>query len=349
MSGSSKYISCWQSKLDVPERPIIGLLEGDGSHSGLLTEVTEMTSEAVNRAYKGKRRIAWNVVPLRIEKDANNHDTARISQTTLEELRRYLVCLAAPTKRPCIHYKALFTALIPSSESMRVCRTKQRGVDFSVYSPSSYRYCSDVEFLPQTEDLKGFLSMCKGNFPKRFRMLPQGDKQIASVSTLSIEEVGACCSHLQHRSGFDSAPNSKKHYAIVLGDTDLASEQVFAEWITKALQKQSKLVSIVVMSVGEFVDQVFVGTKGISIAFTSQLGRRSLLAALAAMVRQNHFASRCYFSDQSLRATFQPFPSELPDQAVNALKCKRSILLAACDMLEYIGWQEAADELWDIL
>src|SRR5947199_10136519 len=46
-------------KLDVPDRPIVPYIEGDGTGPDIWRASVRVFDAAVERAYKGKRKIAW--------------------------------------------------------------------------------------------------------------------------------------------------------------------------------------------------------------------------------------------------------------------------------------------------
>jgi len=49
-------------KLNVPDRPIIPFIEGDGTGRDIWRASVRVMDAAVEKAYKGKRKIAWTEV-----------------------------------------------------------------------------------------------------------------------------------------------------------------------------------------------------------------------------------------------------------------------------------------------
>ena len=85
-------------RLDVPDRPILPFIEGDGTGPDIWRASQRVFDAAVQKAYGGKRRIAWMEVYAG-EKAKNLFDTW-LPDETVEAFRKYLVGIKGPLTTP---------------------------------------------------------------------------------------------------------------------------------------------------------------------------------------------------------------------------------------------------------
>ncbi len=85
-------------KLQVPDQPIIPFIEGDGIGPDIWAASVRVFDAAVEKAYGGKRSIAWTEV-LAGEKAFNATDDW-LPDATLDAFRTYLVGIKGPLTTP---------------------------------------------------------------------------------------------------------------------------------------------------------------------------------------------------------------------------------------------------------
>lgn len=85
-------------RLHVPDRPIIPFIEGDGTGPDIWRASVRVLDAAVEKAYQGKRRIAWMEV-LAGEK-AHNLTGDWLPDATLEAIKTYRVAIKGPLTTP---------------------------------------------------------------------------------------------------------------------------------------------------------------------------------------------------------------------------------------------------------
>src|SRR5919199_3697431 len=91
-------IAVKDGRLSVPDRPIIPFIEGDGTGPDIWRASQRVFDAAVEKAYGGKRRIAW-VEVYAGEKSKNLFDTW-LPDETVEAFRKYLVGIKGPLTTP---------------------------------------------------------------------------------------------------------------------------------------------------------------------------------------------------------------------------------------------------------
>lgn len=84
--------------LTVPDYPIIPFIEGDGTGPDIWASSVRVLDAAVEKAYKGKKKIIWKEV-LAGEK-AFNKTGDWLPKETLDTIREYLVAIKGPLTTP---------------------------------------------------------------------------------------------------------------------------------------------------------------------------------------------------------------------------------------------------------
>src|SRR6184192_1996196 len=91
-------ITLRNARLQVPDTPILPFIEGDGTGPDIWRASQRVFDAAVQKAYGGKRRIAWMEVYAG-EKAKNLFDTW-LPDETVEAFRKYLVGIKGPLTTP---------------------------------------------------------------------------------------------------------------------------------------------------------------------------------------------------------------------------------------------------------
>ena len=86
------------SKLNVPDNPVIPFIEGDGTGVDIWKASVRVFDAVVEKTYKGKRKIEWKEV-LAGEK-AFNQTGSWLPDETLEAFKEYLVGIKGPLTTP---------------------------------------------------------------------------------------------------------------------------------------------------------------------------------------------------------------------------------------------------------
>ncbi|MBN1681283.1 MAG: isocitrate dehydrogenase (NADP(+)) [Anaerolineae bacterium] len=92
-------ITCLNDPACVPDHPIITFIEGDGIGHDIMTASKRIWDAAVEKAYGGKRKIAWMEIYAG-EKAASIYDGDYMPQETFDALREFLVGIKGPLTTP---------------------------------------------------------------------------------------------------------------------------------------------------------------------------------------------------------------------------------------------------------
>ena len=97
-AGGQPITMSADGKLNVPDRPIIPFIEGDGTGPDIWRASVRIVDAAVQKQYGGKRQIAWMEV-LAGEK-AFNATGNWLPDETVEAFKQYLVGIKGPLTTP---------------------------------------------------------------------------------------------------------------------------------------------------------------------------------------------------------------------------------------------------------
>ena len=137
--------------LNVPDRPIIPHIEGDGTGPDIWRSASAVLDAAVSKAYGGKRKIAWMEV-LAGEKSFNEVGSW-LPDETVEAFREYLVGIKGPLTTPVGGGIRSLNVALRQTLDLYVCL---RPVKWLPGVPSPVRSPEDVDvviFRENTEDI----------------------------------------------------------------------------------------------------------------------------------------------------------------------------------------------------
>jgi isocitrate dehydrogenase len=96
--ADGKKIGYAAGKYDVPDNPIIPFIEGDGTGRDIWKASLRVFNAAVEKAYKGKRRVAWYEV-FAGEKAKSKFDNW-LPDDTVDAIREFRVAIKGPLTTP---------------------------------------------------------------------------------------------------------------------------------------------------------------------------------------------------------------------------------------------------------
>ncbi|MFN7021317.1 MAG: isocitrate dehydrogenase (NADP(+)) [Phycisphaerales bacterium] len=183
-------ISMKSGKLDVPHDPVVPFIEGDGTGPDIWRASVRVFDAAVQKAYKGERRIHWHEV-LAGEK-AFNKTGNWLPDETLAAFRRYLVGIKGPLTTPVGGGIRSLNVALRQLLDLYVCLRPVRwfrGVPSPVKKPQD---CDMVIFRENTEDIYAGIEWAAGTpeaakvlafiekeFPREFAKIRFGTRERA--------------------------------------------------------------------------------------------------------------------------------------------------------------------------
>src|SRR6267154_4415329 len=178
-SGADPITVRADGRLEVPDRPIIPFIEGDGTGPDIWRASVRVLDAAVEKEFGGRKRIAWTEVYAG-EKAKNLFDTW-LPDETIEAFKTYLVGIKGPLTTPVGGGIRSLNVAIRQILDLYVClrpvrwfkgvpspvKTPEK-VDMVIFRENTEDIYAGIEFEQGSAEAKKFLDLFKQNFPKQY-------------------------------------------------------------------------------------------------------------------------------------------------------------------------------------
>jgi isocitrate dehydrogenase len=189
------------SKLEVPDRPIVPFIEGDGTGPDIWRASQRVLDAAVQKAYGGKRAIAWYEVYAG-EKSFTKFKTW-LPDETVEAYRQYLVGIKGPLTTPIGKGIRSLNVALRQLLDLYVCLRPVRWfkgvpspvrdpskVDMVIFRENTEDIYAGIEWAAGTEDAKKMISFLENEMKVKKIRFPKtsgiGIKPISSEGTARL-------------------------------------------------------------------------------------------------------------------------------------------------------------------
>jgi isocitrate dehydrogenase len=349
--------------LNVPDRPIIPFIEGDGTGVDITPVMREVLDAAVAKAYSGARRIEWMEVYAG-EKATRMYDAETwLPEETVQAARDYVVSIKGPLTTPTSGGIRSLNVALRQMLDLYVCLRPVRyfeGVPSPVKEPEKVDM---VIFRENTEDIYAGVEWEAGSPEVRkvieFLQKEMGVKKIRfpETSAIGIKPVSVEGSERLIRKAIQYAiDNDRKSVTLVhKGNIMKFTEGGFKKWGYELAVREFggepidggpwvKLPNgIVVKDViaDAFLQQILLRPAEYEVIATLNLNGDYISDALAAEVGGIGIAPGANLSDSV--AMFEATHGTAPKYAGQDYVNPGSIILSGEMMLRHLGWLEAAD------
>lgn len=353
--------------LAVPDNPIITFIEGDGTGVDITPVMIKVTDAAVEKAYGGKRKIAWMEVYCG-EKAAELYDGDWFPAETLEAIKEYSVGIKGPLTTPVGGgFRSLNVALRQEMD-LFVCLRPVRwftGVPSPVKEPHKTNM---VIFRENSEDIYAGIEYKAGS-PEATRVIDFLTNEMGVTKIRFTEGCGIGIKPVSEE-GTKRLVRRALQYTI---DQDLPSltlvhkgnimkftEGAFCDWGYELARQEfgakpidggpwcslknpntGKEIIIKDVIADAMLQQILLRPDEYSVIATLNLNGDYLSDALAAQVGGIGIAPGANLSDTV--AVFEATHGTAPKYAGQDKVNPGSLILSAEMMLRHLGWSEAAD------
>ena len=188
-------------KLTVPDRPIIPYIEGDGTGPDIWRASVRVFDAAVNKAYGGKRKIAWMEVYAgeKSFKKFNNW----LPDDTVEAFKTFLVGIKGPLTTPVGGGIRSLNVALRQMLDLYVClRPVQyfdgvpspvkhpEKVNMVIFRENTEDIYAGIEYAAGTPEAQKVLDFLSQNFPKEFKKIRFGTKEAGQGWQKQLEGIG---------------------------------------------------------------------------------------------------------------------------------------------------------------
>lgn len=354
--------------LSVPKNPIIPFIEGDGIGVDISPVMIKVVDAAVEKAYKGERKIAWMEVYAG-EKATQVYDQDTwLPQETLDAVRDYVVSIKGPLTTPVGGGIRSLNVALRQQLDLYVCQRPVRwfegvpspvkkpgDVDMVIFRENSEDIYAGVEWKagsPEAEKVIKFLTEEMG--VKKIRFTENcgiGIKPVSQEGTKRLVRKA-----LQYAVDNDRSSVTLVHKGNIMKFTEgafkdwgyeVARDEFGAElldggpWMQFKNPKTGKNVVVKDVIADAMLQQILLRPVEYDVIATLNLNGDYLSDALAAEVGGIGIAPGANLSDSV--AMFEATHGTAPKYAGQDKVNPGSLILSAEMMLRHMGWTEAAD------
>ena len=364
--SSSKSISMQNGNLIVPNNPIIPFIEGDGIGQDIWNAAVRVFNSAVENAYDGNKKIDWLEV-LAGEK-AFKEKGEWLPQDTLDTIVKYSVAIKGPLTTPVGGGIRSLNVALRQKLDLYACVRPVRWFE-GVPSPVKEPHLVDmVIFRENTEDIYAGIEWMHGSEGlakvKSFLMDDMGVTNIRFPDTVSlgVKPVSKEGTERIVKSAIEDAlkHNRKSLTLVHKGNIMKFTEGAFRDWgyelaknVYKSedldggpwqvIKKDGKELIVKDVIADAFLQQILLRPSEYDVIATLNLNGDYISDALAAIVGGIGIAPGANINYTSGHAIFEATHGTAPKYAGKDQVNPSSVILSGVMMLEYMGWQEAAD------
>ena len=339
----------------VPSTVTIPFIEGDGVGAEITPVMQQVVDAAVEKAYKGNRKIEW----LEVLAGGKAHDNTGqwLPKETIDAFRNYIVGIKGPLMTPVGGGIRSLNVALRQTLDLYVC---QRPVRYfkGIVSPVKHPELVDmVVFRENTEDIYAGIEWEAGSADaKRFYEFLHDEMKVTKV-------------RFPETSGFGVKPVSKEgserlidaaikfaiqhHRPTVTlvhkGNIMKYTEGGFKKWGYELAEREyGKYLSSGELTVNDcicdaFLQNALLKPQNYSLIATMNLNGDYVSDMLAAQVGGIGIAPGANINYQTGHAIFEATHGVAPDIAGTDKVNPSSIILSAVMMLDYLGWSEAGE------
>ncbi len=355
--------------LEVPDRPIIPFLEGDGTGVDITPVMKTVVDAAIARAYGGKRQISWMEVYAGEKSVRVYGDNVWLPEETLHAVRDFVVSIKGPLTTPVGGGIRSINVALRQQLDLYVCL---RPVRWFTGGPSPVREPEKTDmviFRENSEDIYAGIEW-EAESPEARKIIEflQKEMKVSAIrfpatSGIGIKPVSREGTERLMRQAVKYAiDNQRKSVTIVhKGNIMKYTEGAFKSWAYALCQREFGAVlldggpwmklpnGIVIKDViaDAFLQQILLRPEEYDVIATMNLNGDFISDALAAQVGGIGIAPGANLSDTV--AMFEATHGTAPKYAGKDYVNPGSMILSAEMMLRHMGWFEAADCIIDAM
>ena len=362
-------ISIKNGKLSVPHNPVLPFIRGDGTGPDIWAASERVFDAAVQKAYGGKRKIAWFEV-FAGEAAKNKFDNW-LPDDTIEAFKEFLVGIKGPLTTPVGGGIRSLNVALRQLLDLYVCL---RPVQYFKGVPSPVKHPEKVDmiiFRENTEDIYAGIDY-QGGSPEATKILefmqrelPAAIKKIRFAKEapdqigIGIKPVSKPGTERLVRAALEYAVRQKRKSLTIVhkGNIMKYTEGAFRDWAYELAKREFGAVEIdggpwcrmpqgVVIkdAIADItLQQVLTRPEEFDVIATLNLNGDYLSDALAAQVGGIGIAPGGNINYVSGHAIFEATHGTAPKYANQDKVNPGSVVLSGEMMFRYLGWSEAAD------
>ncbi|MBD3316282.1 MAG: NADP-dependent isocitrate dehydrogenase [Chitinivibrionales bacterium] len=361
-------IAIHDGSLQVPDNPIIPYIEGDGTGPDIWRATRFVLDGAVEKAYGGKRSIAWKEV-LAGEK-AHESTGSWLPDETVAVIREHHVGIKGPLTTPvgggirsinvALRQKLdLYVCLRPVRYFKGVPSPVKRPelVNMAIFRENTEDIYAGIEFKWGDEDTQRFLTLLKEQFGERYAKIRFPETTgigIKPVSREGTRRLVRAAIHYAIKNGHDSVTlvhkgnimkfteGAFRDWGYEVGRTEFGARELDGgPWLQLTVEGARIVIKDVIADA--FLQQILTRPAEYGVVATLNLNGDYISDALAAQVGGIGISPGGNINYETGIGVFEATHGTAPKYAGQDKVNPSSLILSGEMMFRYLGWNEAAD------
>jgi isocitrate dehydrogenase len=381
---AGEKITFTNGKINVPNNPIIPFIEGDGTGPDIWNASVRVLDSAVEKAYKGEKKIAWFEV-FAGEKSFDQYGEW-LPNDTLTAIKEYIVGIKGPLTTPVGGGIRSINVALRQELDLYVCLRPVRYfegvpspvkrpdlVDMVIFRENTEDIYAGIEYQEGTAEVKKVIDFLQNEMGVKKIRFPEtsgiGIKPVSSEGTnrLVRAAIEYALEHnrksvtLVHKGnimkftegafknwGYEIAEQEFGDKVFTWAQYDRIKDAEGAEAANKAQAAAEAEGKIIVKdSIADaFLQQILTRPAEYDVVATLNLNGDYVSDALAAQVGGIGIAPGANINYVTGHAIFEATHGTAPKYAGLDKVNPGSVILSGVLMLEHLGWQEAADLIY---
>lgn len=351
----AEKVSFEEGKLQVPDKPVIPYIEGDGVGQDIWKNAQIVFDKAIAKVYGSHKQVIWREVLA--GKKAYNETGNWLPNETLEIIKTHLLAIKGPLETPVGGgIRSLNVALRQELDLFACARPVRyfKGVPSPLKHPEK---TAITIFRENTEDIYAGIEWNAGTaeVQKVINFL-QDDMQVKKIrfpksSSIGIKPISIEGSQRLIRAAIEYAlaNNLTKVTLVHKGNIQKFTEGGFRKWGYELAKREyaAELASgqLVVDDIiaDNFLQQILLKPERFDVVALTNLNGDYASDALAAQVGGIGISPGANINYQTGHAIFEATHGTAPDIAGQDLANPSSVLLSGCMLFDYIGWSKVSD------
>lgn len=371
--------------LNVPNHPIIPFIEGDGTGPDIWAAASRVLEAAVEKAYKGERKIVWKEV-LAGEK-AFKLTGEWLPQETLDTIREYIIAIKGPLTTPVGGGIRSLNVALRQELDLFVCLRPVRyfkGVpspvkrpedtDMVIFRENTEDIYAGIEYAKGTPEVKKLIDFLQNEMGVRKIRFPEtsgigikpiseeGTKRLVRAAIKYAIEHGRKSVTLVHKGnimkytegafknwGYELAEQEFGDQVFTWAEYDRIVETHGKEAANQAQAEAEAAGKIIIKDAiaDIFLQQILTRPREFDVVATMNLNGDYISDALAAQVGGIGIAPGANINYETGHAIFEATHGTAPKYAGLDKVNPSSVILSGVMMFEHLGWNEAAKLIID--
>ena len=367
--------------LQVPDKPVIPFIEGDGTGPDIWAAASRVLDAAVEKAYDGKKAIEWKEVYA--GEKAFNKTGEWLPKETLETIDDYKIAIKGPLTTPIGGgFRSLNVALRQELDLFNCLRPVRyfegvpspvkhpEDVDMVIFRENTEDIYAGIEWQEGTPEVKKVIDFLQNEMGVKNIRFPEtsgigvkpvsaeGTKRLVRAAINYAIEEGRDSVTLVHKGnimkftegafknwGYEVAEEEFGDKTFTWAEYDRIVEKDGKDAANKAQDEAVKAGKIIVKDAiaDIFLQQILTRPNEFDVVVTMNLNGDYVSDALAAQVGGIGIAPGANINYNTGHAIFEATHGTAPKYAGLDKVNPSSVILSGVLMLEHLGWKEAAD------